>query len=96
MLYLFYRLAVIPHLSRWGIFHTYLSSALEKLTNSRRFSQREIKVSPQSDERAVFVNHAVTIVNWEGRIFCAVNLEAMSSGIPCVITACGGISYAIR
>ncbi len=43
----------------------------------------------------LFVNHAVSIGHWE-EYFGAVNLEAMSCGIPCVLTACGGISYAIR
>ena len=43
----------------------------------------------------VFVNHAVSIRSWE-EYFGVVNLEAMSCGLPCVLTSCGGISYAIR
>lgn len=43
----------------------------------------------------IFVNHAVSIASWE-EYFGAVNLEAMSCGLPCVLTTCGGISYAIR
>jgi glycosyltransferase involved in cell wall biosynthesis len=43
----------------------------------------------------VFVNHAVSIGSWE-EYFGVVNLEAMSCGLPCVLTSCGGISYAVR
>jgi len=43
----------------------------------------------------VFVNHAVSIGAWE-EYFGVVNLEAMSCGLPCVLTSCGGTSYAIR
>ncbi|MEQ9625950.1 glycosyltransferase family 4 protein [Coleofasciculus chthonoplastes] len=43
----------------------------------------------------LFVNHAVSIAHWE-EYFGVVNLEAMSCGLPCVLTRCGGISYAIR
>ena len=43
----------------------------------------------------IFVNHAVSIRSWE-EYFGVVNLEAMSCGLPCVLTSCGGLSYAIR
>ena len=43
----------------------------------------------------IFVNHAVSIGCWE-EYFGIANLEAMSCGLPCVLTNCGGISYTIR
>lgn len=43
----------------------------------------------------LFMNHAVSTSNWE-EFFGAVNIEAMSCGLPCVLTASGGITYAIR
>lgn len=43
----------------------------------------------------IFVSHAVGTAVWE-EFFGVANLEAMSCGLPCVITTGGGISYAIR
>ena len=43
----------------------------------------------------IFVNHAVATSMWE-EYFGVVNLEAMSCGLPCVLSACGGLSYVIR
>jgi len=43
----------------------------------------------------LFVNHAVSTGYWE-EYFGVVNLEAMSCALPCLLTASGGIPYAIR
>ncbi len=43
----------------------------------------------------IFVNHAIGTSGWE-EFFGAVNLEAMACGLPCVLSASGGITYAVR
>ena len=43
----------------------------------------------------LFISHPVTVPYWE-EFFGVANLEAMSCGLPCIVTANGGISYVIR
>jgi glycosyltransferase involved in cell wall biosynthesis len=43
----------------------------------------------------IFVNHSVATSGWE-EFFGVVNLEAMSCALPCVVSRCGGLSYAVR
>jgi glycosyltransferase involved in cell wall biosynthesis len=65
----------------------------EKVTFLNSVSHQEIpNILGAAD---IFVNHAVSIGRWE-EYFGIANLEAMSCGLPCVLTACGGIPYAIR
>jgi glycosyltransferase involved in cell wall biosynthesis len=80
-----------------------MQSFLEAEVEERGLSEKVMFLNPVSHQEIpkilggadLFVNHAVSIGSWE-EYFGVVNLEAMSSGIPCVLTACGGISYAIR
>lgn len=43
----------------------------------------------------IFINHAVPTNRWE-EYFGAVNLEAMSCALPCILSKTGGISHAVR
>ncbi|MBE9126893.1 MULTISPECIES: glycosyltransferase family 4 protein [unclassified Coleofasciculus] len=65
----------------------------EKVVFLNPVSHREVpNVLGSAD---IFVNHAISLGCWE-EYFGVANLEAMSCGLPCVLTNCGGISYAIR
>lgn len=43
----------------------------------------------------IFVSHAVSNSHWE-EFFGVANLEAMACELPCIVSFCGGIPYAIR
>jgi len=53
------------------------------------------KVPTILNEADIFVNHAVDTQTWE-EYFGAVNIEAMSCGLPCVLTDCGSVPYVVR
>ena len=80
-----------------------MRSLLENEVTERGLSEQVIFLNsvPHSEIHCVlggadiFVNHAVSIRSWE-EYFGVVNLEAMSCGLSCVLTNCGGISYAVR
>lgn len=46
-------------------------------------------------EADIFVNHSVDVAAWE-EFFGAANIEAMASGLPCVLSNSGSIPYVAR
>lgn len=80
-----------------------MRSLLQTEVKERELSDKVIILDPVPHsqipailgEADIFVNHAVSIGFWE-EYFGIANLEAMSCGLPCVLTNCGGISYSIR
>ena len=80
-----------------------MKSLLVEEVEKRDLMEKVVFLNPVSHEELpsilgaadVFVNHAVSNTHWE-EFFGAINIEAMSCGLPCVLTSNGGISYTIR
>ena len=80
-----------------------MRSLLEAEVVERGFQEKVIFLNSVSHQEIpniigaadIFVNHPVSIGHWE-EYFGIANLEAMSCGLPCVLTTCGGIPYVIR
>jgi glycosyltransferase involved in cell wall biosynthesis len=65
----------------------------EKVKFYEKISHDEIAAILGSAD--IFINHAVPTNRWE-EYFGAVNLEAMSCELPCILSKTGGIPFAVR
>ncbi|MFB0534675.1 MAG: glycosyltransferase family 4 protein [Anaerolineae bacterium] len=76
---------------------------LEREVVERNLSESVIFLSPvpHADVSGIlgsadiFVNHAIAVSRWE-EFFGVANIEAMSCGLPCILTRSGSIPYVIR
>lgn len=80
-----------------------LKPLLEREVKKRGIQEKVLFLNPVSHNQLptivasadIYVNHAVRISGWE-EYFGASNMEAMSCGLPCVVTLSGAIPYTIR
>ncbi|NES07902.1 MAG: glycosyltransferase family 4 protein [Okeania sp. SIO2F4] len=80
-----------------------LKPLLEKEVKKRGIEEKVLFMNPVPHDRLptilgaanIYVNHAINISRWE-EYFGVSNIEAMSCGLPCVVTLSGAIPYAIR
>lgn len=80
-----------------------LKSLLEKEVKKRGIGEKVLFINPVPHNQLptilgaadIYVSHAVNISRWE-EYFGVSNIEAMSCGLPCVVTSSGAILYAIR
>ncbi len=81
----------------------FLRPLLEKEVKKRGLEEKVLFLDPVPHDELptvlgaadIYINHAVSISRWE-EYFGASNIEAMSCGLPCIVTSSGAIPYAIR
>ena len=80
-----------------------LKPLLEKEVKKRGIEEKVLFLNPVPHNQLpiilgagdIHINHAVKISGWE-EYFGVINIEAMSCGLPCIVTSSGVIPYVIR